>query len=237
MNSIINHIVFFIICLSRLINLDAQSHLFIKLKSNQSHIPDSIFKLDERLIVFFCPDYSNDSLKISENINSLLNRDKIKKIKDVRFGFIYFNPDKKNNSKGIKINTNNNNNSIYINEFGCYFLNFDEKSLTRAVKKYSKDFYSAKHSDFINTSRIETVDSTRCFRSVTDRIPLFENLIYEVFYPKQTQDEINLQLSDSIKILYSEINKLKISYDLMHLKLDSLNNEVKEKQKKSSIKK
>ena len=237
MNSIINHTVLFIICLSRIINLDAQSHFSKKLKSNQSHIHDSIFKLDKKLIVFFCPDYSNDSLKISENINTLLNRDKIKKIKDVRFGFIYFNPDKKNNSKGIKINTNNTHNSIYINEFGCYFLNFDEKSLTRAVKKYCKDFHSIKHSDFNNISRIETVDSTRCFRSVTDRIPLFENLIYEVFYPKQTQVEINLQLSDSIRILYSEINKMKTGYDLLQLKLDSLYNVVKEKQKKSSIKK
>ena len=156
-------------------------------------------------VLFFCPTAYIDTVVYKKKATELSNNLKLKGISDLTLHFIYFKQDTKNNSKGVRYISQNEKDTIFIGQFECFFIGFDNSNLLRAKNKM-KFNYDIEHS-FINENiyKVPIVDTNKCFKNMPDRIPFYADFIKESIQPSYSTDERIQFLQDSVNLLSKQV--------------------------------
>jgi hypothetical protein len=185
---------------------------------------DEIFELKEqsKSIYFFCPLNSTNEQSYMEKFDLLFNKKKIQSIDSLTFNIVFFNSNV-NRSKGLKVQLMGLNSPILINEFNCLFQNFSAKELLRHIsrnemlKYYISEFYSG-----TSTINVKLKEDIACYSSLAERIPNYENYIYQLIKPNYSEIELIESLTDSLEETNLKIIELQNIIQLQESELLSI---------------
>lgn len=190
---------------------------------NNTKIPDSIKKINQRSILFFCPIRELDSTTFKLKSNELLKSEAISNIGELNFYFFYFKESLKNNSKGIILRgIDTTLRPLPIGQFECFFVNFNKKNVTRAKEK--NEFQFEIKEPFINENilRVTIIDTNVCFKNIQGRIPFYDVFISESINPNYSIDEKLIFLKDTINKLHNNVLLLEQNYRKLEERLDKI---------------
>ena len=203
---------------------------------NNTKIPDSIKKINQRSILFFCPIRELDSTVFKIKSNELLKSDIILNIGEINFYFFYFKENLKNNSKGIILRgIDTSQKSIPIGQFECFFVNFNKQNVYRAKEKSEIQYELKEPFSNENILRVSIVDTNVCFKNIQGRIPFYDKFINESIKPNYSIDEKFNQMFDTIYQLREQLQILEKRTKLNEDRLKQLDSN-KEPIKKNEFK-
>jgi hypothetical protein len=213
-----------ILVISTALNLKAQV-TYEKLKYAYSSLLyiDSIRNTKTPSVVFLCPHnnkknyYSDDSL-YDLKLDILLRKLKYENIDAIS---VFSIPMDYTPLKDFFLRSKSGKDSIAVDHyyFECFALNFNEKFLDRASKKFKSSFYITRpFKDDQTFVRINIIDSAQCFKDLPSRIPGYADFFVEAIRPKFEISERIIQILEKLEKL--EISMEGIRNDLS--KLDSL---------------
>jgi hypothetical protein len=108
---------------------------------------------------------------------------------------------------------------MYIGQFECLFIGFDNKLLQRAKNKMKFNYDILKIFNDENIWNIPIVDTNKCFEKMQDRIPFYADFIRESCVPNYSTDEKIQFLRDSVVELSQGMANMKIQIDTLNAQL------------------
>jgi hypothetical protein len=171
-----------------------------------------------RTVIFFCPTAKVDMQFYQKKAAELERKLRLMQVSELTVHMVYFIQDTKNNSKGLKYASSDTKDTLYIGQFECIFVGFDEILLNRSKSKMKFNFDLIKPFEKENLFSVPIVDTNKCFDKMQDRIPFYADFITESINPNYTQDEKMQFLRDSITVLYNVISEMRLEIDSMKIK-------------------
>lgn len=171
-----------------------------------------------KTVIFFCPTAKVEMQFYQKKAAELERKLRLMQVSELTVHMVYFIQDTKNNSKGLKYASSDTKDTLYIGQFECFFVGFDEILLNRTKSKMKFNFDLIKPFEKENLFSVPIVDTNKCFDKMQDRIPFYADFITESINPNYTQDEKMQFLRDSIAVLYNVILEMKLEIDSMKIK-------------------
>jgi FtsZ-binding cell division protein ZapB len=206
------------------------------ISQNDSSINIQIASKTSRSVVFFCPTAIISKDAFYKKAEELIKSSKIRDIKDLSIHFLYFKQDLKSNAKGLKYISNNKLDTLFVGQFECLFIGFNQKFLQRSKSKMRFNYDIEEVFKNQNIYKIPIVDTNKCFEKIPDRIPFYADFLKESIQPNYSTDEKFQFLRDTLDIMQLEIKKLKEEIQNFDKKIESLKNEKQSQKNKDVIK-
>jgi hypothetical protein len=193
-----------------------------------------------RAVIFFCPTKIIGKDVYFKKAEELNKSSKLKGLSDLTLYYIYYNQDTKNNAKGVKYVNSFHSDTMFIGQFECLFIGFDNKLLLRSKSKMKYNYDVTQVFKNENVWSVPIVDTNKCFEKLQDRIPFYADFIRESCIPSFSADEKIQFLRDTIVTLSKEIQLIKTQLDSLisslPAKTDLPKNEIKENSEKKTKK-
>lgn len=145
-------------------------------------------------------------VKYLDKAKDLISNEIFSGIQDLKVDLFFFMEDSEYFSGGprVKLNTKNRDTTFIINDFEAIFLGFNnfENCLQRKV---ISRYYSFLQYGTSNSFNVSAQTGITCFKSLDERIPFYQNILKEYFYPSYSLDEQIQQLKDSLQLLNSRV--------------------------------
>jgi hypothetical protein len=164
---------------------------------------------EKNSIFFLCPIQYLSKEKYIEKAKDLISNNNISSVEELKVTLLFFSEDSEYYSGGplIKLQTNEKDTTFIVNDFAAIFLGFNnfEGCLERKVISRYYSYFSYGESNVFNVSAQRGIT---CFKSLDERIPFYQNILKEYFYPSYSLDEQISQLRDSLQTLNNRIEIL-----------------------------
>lgn len=194
----------------------------------------------QRAVIFFCPTKIIGREVYFKKAEELNKSSKLKGLSDLTLYYIYYNQDTKNNAKGVKYVNGIHSDTMFIGQFECLFIGFDNKLLLRSKSKMRYNYDVTQIFKNENVWSIPIVDTNKCFEKLQDRIPFYADFIRESCIPSYSADEKIQFLRDTVVTLTKEIQLIKDQLDSLisslPAKIELPKNDIKENSEKKTKK-
>ena len=192
------------------------------ISQNDSSINIQVASKTSRSVVFFCPTAIISKDAFYKKAEELIRSSKIRDIKDLSIHFLYFKQDLKSNAKGLKYISNNKLDTLFVGQFECLFIGFNQKFLQRSKSKMRFNYDIEEVFKNQNVYKIPIVDTNKCFEKIPDRIPFYADFLKESIQPNYSSDEKFQFLRDTLKKMQQEIEELRVEIQKFDQKMESL---------------
>jgi hypothetical protein len=169
----------------------------------------------QRAVIFFCPTRIIGKEVYFKKAEELNKSGKLKGLSDLTLYYIYYNQDTKNNAKGVKYVNSFHSDTMFIGQFECLFIGFDNKLLLRSKSKMKYNYDVTQIFRNENVWSVPIVDTNKCFEKLQDRIPFYADFIRESCIPIYSADEKIQFLRDTVENLSEELQRLKARFDTL----------------------
>jgi hypothetical protein len=164
---------------------------------------------EKNSIFFLCPVKYLAKENYIEKAKNLIANNTISSVLELKVTLLFFTEDSEYFSGGplIKLHTDTKDTTFIVNDFEAIFLGFNnfEACLKRNVIYRYYTFLEYGASDVFNVTAQRGIT---CFKSLDERIPFYQNILKEYFYPNYSLDEQISILKDSLQILNSRVSSL-----------------------------
>ncbi len=178
--------------------------LYSRTIENNSIITEVV--VEENSIFFFCPIKYLAKEKYLEKATDLITSNSLSGIQELKVNLFFFTEDSEYFSGGpnVRLKTINRDTTFIINDFEAFFLGFNNFKNCLQRKVISR-YYSYLEYGISNSYNVSAQKGITCFKSLDERIPFYQNVIKEYFYPSYSIDEQIQQLKDSLQLLNSKV--------------------------------